>query len=314
MASVQPSDGAAAGTNGASQNLDKIPFGVVAARLKEGKVIPFLGAGASLSGVPVGPSRLPAGTVLANELREEIKPYPGDKADALTKVAQFYVECVLGRGDLYELLRKRFYTDQQKADLNVTAQLIAEIENLSCVVTTNYDDHIEEAFRRRNRDFVVVTHEVGPGRAPYVYATTTDGHRDRFLLDKFVLSPYAGRTIIYKMHGAVTPELDEHLDTVIITEDDYVNFLASPIPLPPRALTALFEKSRFLFLGYSLEDWNLRVILRRLTEEGRDNQVKHWAVQKNPADMEKLFWLKRNVVLYEASLEDFVVRLRQELK
>ena len=282
-------------------------------------MVPFLGAGASLSGVPDGPTRLPRGDELVNELVAEMEPYPGHPTDALTKVTQYYVECVLGRRDLYERLRKRFYEEQQGADLNVTAQFLAEIEAIPCVVTTNYDDHVEQAFRRRNRDFVVLTHETTPGLVDAsVHITTSSGERSKVLSEEFVLSEYEPTTVIYKMHGTVTPTAEENLDTIVITEDDYVNFLAvTPAPLPPQALINLFTRSRFLFLGYSLEDWNFRVILRRLTYEAQKGPFmlnRHWAVQRNPSLIEARFWEKRNVALYGARLEDFVERMREAIK
>ena len=48
-------------------------------------------------------------------------------------------------------------------------------------------------------------------------------------------------------------------------------------------LTAKLRKSHFLFLGYGLRDWNLRVILHRIAGEQRLN-YKSWAIQRHPTD------------------------------
>ncbi len=55
------------------------------------------------------------------------------------------------------------------------------------------------------------------------------------------------------------------------------------------------------------------MILRRLTEEGHDHKIMHWAIQKDPKGTEERFWFKRNVVLFDAPLEEFVERLRRAL-
>lgn len=316
---------AAADAGGVDQRPGEIPFPLIANRLNDGKVVPFLGAGASSSGVPDGPRRLPRGKELAKELIAELNSYqldsyPGEASDALTKVTQYWVDCPLGRLELYERLRKRFYEDQRGADLNVTVQFLAEVPTIPCIVTTNYDEHIEEAFRRINRDFVVLTHETVPRHVvATVYVTTSAGERSEVPSSEFLLSDYKNTTIIYKMHGTVTPPPEDGLDTIVITEDDYVNFLAvaHTAPLPPHALIALFARCRFLFLGYSLEDWNFRVILRRLTDEGHRGRTmlnKHWAVRRDPSSIERLFWNTRNVWLFDAPLEYFVEKMREALK
>ena len=71
-------------------------------------------------------------------------------------------------------------------------------------------------------------------------------------------------TVIYKMHGTV--DRRSKWDNYVITEDDYVDFLSRMTG--QTAVPALFMKAfrdrHFLFLGYGLRDWNLRVVLRNL--------------------------------------------------
>ncbi|MFM9768096.1 SIR2 family protein, partial [Streptomyces scabiei] len=62
-------------------------------------------------------------------------------------------------------------------------------------------------------------------------------------------------TVIYKMHGTIATDQSE-LDSFVITEEDYVDFLARMTS--NQAVPALFFKHcrerSFLFLGYSLRD------------------------------------------------------------
>ena len=74
------------------------------------------------------------------------------------------------------------------------------------------------------------------------------------------------RTVIYKMHGTV--DRRSKWDNYVITEDDYVDFLsrmADRTAVPALFLKA-FRDRHFLFLGYGLSDWNLRLVLRNLRE------------------------------------------------
>ena len=52
----------------------------------------------------------------------------------------------------------------------------------------------------------------------------------------------------------------------MITENHYIDYLrqADIARLIPVNVVSRMRKSHFLFLGYSLKDWNLRVILNRL--------------------------------------------------
>ena len=52
----------------------------------------------------------------------------------------------------------------------------------------------------------------------------------------------------------------------MITEDDHIDYLgrqelASTIPV---TLAARLRRSHFLFLGYAMADWNLRLVLNRV--------------------------------------------------
>ena len=75
------------------------------------------------------------------------------------------------------------------------------------------------------------------------------------------------RSVILKIHGAVdrsSPDGED--DSFVITEDHYIDYLTRTdlANLVPITLAAKLRRSHFLFLGYSLRDWNLRVILHRI--------------------------------------------------
>ena len=68
------------------------------------------------------------------------------------------------------------------------------------------------------------------------------------------------------MHGtAMLGFRDAVVDSVVLTENDYVDFFAQDLlnKIPAKILE-LLRTARLLFLGYALEDWNFRVLLRKL--------------------------------------------------
>jgi hypothetical protein len=78
----------------------------------------------------------------------------------------------------------------------------------------------------------------------------------------------------------------------------------------PAIFAEPFQSSHFLFLGYSLKDWNLRVILNRLQNETRrPMDITSWAIQYKPSLMERRFWQNRRIEIYDMNLSDFISEL-----
>jgi hypothetical protein len=119
------------------------------------------------------------------------------------------------------------------------------------------------------------------------------------------------------MHGSVVKET-EKWDTFVITEEDYVDFLSRMAGNRafPAALYEYFRNRSFLFLGYSLSDWNLRVILNKLKRRlpaRRDNeQAPSWAIQGNPSELDRKLWGNRDVKIFDMDLREFVARMQAD--
>jgi hypothetical protein len=301
------------------------PFGDIVLSLREGRVIPFLGAGASL-----GPRKsaeawspksddLPTGRDLAEYLAS-MSNFPGttpeDRGD-LARVASYSAD-ISGRPTLRRHLRR--VLNRPFDSRRIHAYLAQIPAHLLCVVT-NYDTLLEQAFRAAGKKFDVVIYpadrrdnlnsllyiEGGVGPPKYAEANTLDLDLD-------------DRSVIYKMHGTIWPE-DETLDNFVITEEDYVEFLSRMTTNASSAVPAQFyqySRSRsFLFLGYSLRDWNLRVVLKNLrrqlmSENGAlldEDLAPSWAIQRDPSSIDERLWRRRRVEIFNMDLERFVDQL-----
>jgi SIR2-like domain len=82
--------------------------------------------------------------------------------------------------------------------------------------------------------------------------------------------------------------------------------------LIPGDLVSLLLARRMLFLGYGLRDWNLRVLLDRLTQL-RSAKLKSYAITQGVSDVERTLWSHRSVAVYDAELGKFVTALRGQL-
>lgn len=307
---------------------DDSHYSIVAELLERGLVVPFLGAGANLCDRPAEvdwePGRFaPSGRELAESLAASSR-YP-DADLSLLRVSQ-YMDAILGEGGLYRALHEVFDSNYPPTSVHrffarLPALLRERGQQQLLVLTTNYDDLLERALADAGVAFDLVWYEAKQGP-----------HQGRFLhrppggdvVTIEVPNEYTGlsldeRPAILKLHGAID-RLDGARDSYVITEDSYIDYLVggdvdAQIPF---ALMERLLSSHFLFLGYSLHDWNLRVILNRIWNlEHPDNKA--WSVQLAPTApgvraVEEALWRDRgDVDLLYVPLAMYIRRLEQEV-
>jgi hypothetical protein len=133
------------------------------------------------------------------------------------------------------------------------------------------------------------------------------------------------------MHGAIDPT-NHRRNSFVITEDDYVSFLSRMTNRTaiPSDFKLRFLNSSFLFLGYGLNDWNFRLMLKRLSDPdefpattlGKENgdarkhqlsgQKWSWAIQKNCTQVDKGIWEMNDVRIFDLDLNEFVEKLQSQ--
>ena len=151
------------------------------------------------------------------------------------------------------------------------------------IITTNYDDVLERAYAEVGEPVDVLTYVAdGAHRGKFVHRPA---NQEPVVIDRpneYLAIPIGTRTVILKMHGAIDRSSADG-DSYVITEDHYLEYLARTelTTLLPVQVGKVLRQSHFLFLGYSLADWNLRVLLHRIWGQ----QVlswKSWAIQMKP--------------------------------
>jgi hypothetical protein len=300
---------------------------IVTRRLREGRVIPFLGAGTNLCGRPDDADwrsgqYLPSGSELASYLAESYA-YPTTESLDLLRVSQ-YVQSVTGGRVLYDELHDVFARDYKPTSLHeLLAALPAVIRQWQekghgarqqLIVTTNYDDALETAFAAAGEPFDLVTYVAkGTDRGKFLHHPPEGEPRLIDQPNRYRELSLDLRPVILKIHGAVDRGNVDH-DSYVITEDHYIEYLAQTdiANIVPAALMAVMNESHFLFLGYSLRDWNLRVILQRIWgRQPFEEKFTSWAIRKEPSRLEERLWRSRNVEILDVDLDAYVRSLHE---
>jgi hypothetical protein len=262
---------------------------------------------------------LPSGVELSKYIAYEADFPPDNPYDLgdLAKVSSYYV----GRGPrdtLRNLLRTVINHDYQVGRLH---RFLANIPVPLVIVTTNYDTLIEQAFHGAKAYDLVIYPNDGKVTSEWANAVLWRPHgeaqptfRETNQLEKDI--DLDKTTVIYKMHGTIIRGPSDEWDNFVITEDDYAEFLSRMITQGaiPSLFRSHFLGRSFLFLGYGLRDWNLRVLLTSLKQ--RDDHVRSWAIQRRPSPYERILWNRRNVDIFDLTLDEFVRKMeaaRQDL-
>lgn len=265
--------------------------------IRSGHCTPFLGAAASHPPLP-----------LAKDLSAEWADaygYPlADRAD-LAKVADFIAvktgSSMFPKDELITSFTRTPYTPAPDDPHAVLASLPIPV-----YLTTNYDGFMYEALQRADKE---------PSMELCRWNATLSERDWPSRLDDPDFEPDADHPIVYHLHGILPVR-----HSLVLTEEDYLEFLVNlslnKAVVPTRILESLGEGS-LLFLGYGLQDFTFRVILRGLMRgiEGslRDLSVTVQLPYEDAAAMEYLsdyYFQKRRVIVYWGDLRAFVGELR----
>lgn len=282
--------------------------GDVVRALLAGRVVPVLGPRAEAAEAP-------------DVVQHLIKSFDYDERTAdLTRVSQ-YVSTISGEGPLYDALHELYGVERAPGPVHrflasLPPVLRARGAPHQLIVTTAYDVALEQAFAEAGEEYDAVVYlaagrsrgkflHVGPDQSPTVinepnlYATELSLER---------------RTVILRVHGRVDRDDGREWESFVVTEDDYIGYLAPGelASMIPVGLAARLRRSHFLFLGYALRDWHLRLLLNRLWGDEKVG-YRSWSVQPDTSPLETEFWRRRDVDLFELGVDDYVTALEQRL-
>jgi hypothetical protein len=149
---------------------------------------------------------------------------------------------------------------------------LAEL-NFPLIITTNYDRLFEDALLMAGKNPTTSVYQ------PTANAPPKDVSQD----------PNRENPFIFKIHGDInTPE------SLVITDEDYIDFvlrMTAPGEFNPVPETFQFRLMKWptLFIGYSLLDYNLRLLLKTLRHK-KDNFPRSYSIDRSPDLLVKRVW------------------------
>jgi hypothetical protein len=280
-----------------SYSINETEWLLLLRRIKDGKCTPFLGAGACY-GV------LPLAREIAKDWSREHKS-PMTDCDDLARVAQFLAVKFDPMFPKEELLKK--FKGVSPPDFRALGEphgILAKLP-LPVYMTTNYDDFMVKALEDRNRD---------PKREFCRWNTYI---KDEPSVFDTGFRPTVANPVVFHLHGH-----DEMSESIVLTEDDYLTFLVNISKdqniIPPRILEA-FTGSSLLFIGYSLADWDFRVLFQGLVNATDPNlrrisvTVQLPPTQKELQEYQEKYFgeMSKGMRVYWGTAKEFVAELKE---
>ena len=247
-------------------------------RIANQNAVFFCGAGIS-RGVE-GEQGFPGGRDLARDMAEKLLGRTvGDESLDLKQIAQEVVWADNGSRHRLNKYVQDTFTKPTVKPLRAHEYLAY----LECnVITTNYDTLIERAFREAGRRCGTIVREDDLTRMQDVN--------------------------VVKIHGCVT-----HLDTVVITEEDYYRWLITDSEI--KTLIRLWFLQRpIVFIGFSLSDPNLRQLYYGLRLRFREALQVTYAVFKERLDnYDMRFIEEQKIKIIELDATAFLEKLVEQV-
>jgi len=252
-----------------------------------------LGAGVNVSAPDREYVGLPLGAGVAEQLVSRLAPYGLDEDD-FGSVYPTLAEIALAFGQdfsrlhLIEVLRE--ILDEEALESSPMLRTLSKLP-VSLIVTTNYDRLLERALAEAGREFLVISQPKGGFH-----------WEERKAVDE-KLTAADTPVVIYKLHGTFD-------DDVVIDEDDYIQLMAamasSRTGLPLWIMRQL-EHSALLFLGYSLRDWDFRLLYRSLQTPHRERPA--YAVLRRPPRFWVHYLRALKIEVHDGDIYDFADEL-----
>jgi DNA-binding SARP family transcriptional activator len=238
--------------------------------------------------------------------------YPHGDVVETARVSQ-YAATLRGYGPLHDELRSA----AERGEPTPVHRFLASLPPLlrsrglphQLIVTADYDGALERAFADTGEEVDVVSYlATGANRGRFCHVSPTGD-------TKAIDSPgdyaselsLAARTVVVRVRGRFDPSPRREWESFVVTEDDHLDYLsrADVAGGLPVGLAAALRRSHFLFLGYAVRDWCLRLVLSRVCVE-TPLPYRSWAVTPEPRPTEAELWHAVGVDLQRASLDSYV--------
>lgn len=253
--------------------------------IKDGQILLFLGAGATLGAAhpkKISPS---FGKQLAKQISNKFLDSKFDN-HPLAHI----VELAISETDLntvQEFIHSTF-KDFYPAEFH---KLIPKFF-WNAIATTNFDLIIERAY------------DAVPNPLQELVVFKKDGER----IESKIKS--RNSIIYYKLHGCITDINDQEVP-LILTPDQYVTHRKGRSRLFERIQSMSYEFP-FLFVGSSLDDYDIRGILLELVHLS-EARPRSFLIKPGISDVEKRFWEGKKITAIDLTFKDFLTQVDRDI-
>lgn len=245
----------------------------------------------------------PVGSQLSKILAEK-SDYPGADWWNLQRVSQYFETEKKSRYLLVNEIKEAVDKDREPSPI---LRMLADLE-FPIVITTNYDQLYEKAVEQKAKAENIAD--------PYqlsIYNPTTNKAKT---ID-CPQNPDPKKPYILKIHG----DIDKR-ESIVLTDEDYIQFvlrMSDKFPHNPFGQNVLAHLIKWptLFVGYSLMDYNLRLLFKTLRWKLDAASIPpNYSVDKKPDVLIRDVWenQRRYVSFIVLNLWDCIPKLHDALK
>lgn len=190
--------------------------------------------------------------------------------------------------ELKKWMKENLRVPEERIKSSAVYQALTDL-NVKLLYTTNYDHSIETAMKLQGKSY-----------------------RRIFKTEHLVNIP-ANMTQIVKFHGDM-----DNINSIVLSESDYYDRLNFSSPLDIRLRSDMLGKS-ILFIGYSLSDVNMRILLYKLDQLWKasnhsDKRPQSYIFLSRPNPIQEKIFQKRGIIPIVGKGLDSETNLIQFLK
>lgn len=308
------------GQDAGRATVDSKIIGRARAELADGTRTPVLGCGIYGTG-PL------SSRALVRALIDEGESDAGDRERTPLATAAEYYERTLSRIEFLEDFSEIIREQSAQAAVPRILDLVAGLDRVKTIVSATYDSAIEDKLKSIGRPFALVSHVLrlhgeksdspeAPGKQDQPeegeVVILRPGKPPEFnWADGFSIDP--DECIVYKPQGSADliaiQDSELKVDTGVITERDYATFLrhlGSRQRGVPASVIARLRNSPLVFLGYTMDVWQYRLITL-LFQSARRQDRRTLAVRIPDNEMEKAAWGGLDALLIEMDPNQFAL-------
>lgn len=247
-------------------------------------------------------------------------------AESLSAISCYY-ETKSGRNALWDNLMNVFKT---KKNTTLTHKMLADaaayylgkegVVDDYLIITTNYDCLMEEALEHNQLPYAVVAIKRHDGRVYTRFSESLSDYEKHCNKNQpaypkeFILWRSKPLVVLYKIHGCLNPKNTVKDDSLVISDSDYVKHISRMSMSEggiPSQIGLLIHEKPFLFLGYSLNDWNVRSIFEAVVQKrGTETDVRDYSVMLSLTEYEMAFFDEHHITVMKTDLNTFAQSIR----